>query len=67
MCGKDRNNRTIIFAEGLWLKKQKIFLYGFYPKQKNIFKQTQSFIDADPALISAVETVYPFANLKLCG
>ena len=69
MCGKNNNNRTVIFAEGLIIQETKELFVWLLNIIKNNFTALPKFIliDSDPALIAAVETVYPEANLKLCG
>jgi len=69
MCGKDNNNRTVIFAEGLIVQETSGLFIWLLEKAKAYFDRIPKFvlIDSDPALIKAVETVYPTSNLKLCG
>lgn len=69
LCGKDNNNKTIIFAQGLIAQETKELFSWVLSETKQYFEIEPKFvlIDADPALISAVEAIYPTANLKLCG
>lgn len=69
MCGKDNNNKTIIFAEGLIAQETTDQFSWFLSKAKEYFSKEPNFIliDSDPALINAVQSIYPNSNLKLCG
>jgi len=69
MCGKNENNRTIIFAEALIVQETTEQFTWLLNTAKNYFRKEPKFIliDADPALISAVGEVFPNTNLKLCG
>ena len=69
MCGKDNNNRTIIFAEGLIAQETGEQFEWLLKTAKEYFTREPDYIliDADPALINAVELIYPNSNLKLCG
>jgi len=69
LCGKDNNNKTIIFAQGLVSNETKEQFSWVLNQTKNYFNKDPKFIliDADPALIGAVEEVYTSSNLKLCG
>ena len=69
MCGKNNENKTIIFAEGLATHENIEQFSWFLLKVKDYIQRDPEFIltDADPALISSVEIVYPNSNLKLCG
>ena len=52
MCGKDENNRTIIFAEGLVAQENTEQFTWLLNMAKNYFRREPKFIliDADPAL-----------------
>ena len=69
LCGKDNNNRTVIFAEGLVIKETLELFKWLLERSKNYLTLDPKFIliDSDPALISANEDVFPTASLKLCG
>ena len=69
MCGKDNNNRTIIFAEGLIAQETTEQFSWLLSQAKGYFNKEPNFIliDSDPALIAAVESIYPNSNLKMCG
>jgi len=69
LCGKDNNNKTIIFSQGLIAQETKELFSWILNETKNYFNVDPKFvlIDADPALIGAVELTYPTANLKVCG
>ena len=69
MCGKDLNNKTIIFAEGLIALETLELFTWLLSKAKDYLGREPKFImtDADPGLVGAVQTVYPNSNLKLCG
>jgi hypothetical protein len=69
IAGKDNCNKTIIFAEGLIRSETKENLVWLLSCIKDYFKKSPKLIliDADPALISACETVFPNSKIKLCG
>jgi len=69
LCGKDNNNKTIIFAQGLVTQETLDQFNWLLTKVKEYFAKQPKFIliDADPSLIGAVENVFPISNLKLCG
>ena len=69
MCGKDNNNRTIIFAERLITQETTEQFSWLLSKAKEYFGRDPKFIliDADPALIASTEAIYPTSNIKLCG
>ena len=69
LCGKDNDNKTIIFAQGLIVQETKELFCWILSNAKNYFLVEPKFVltDADSALIGAVEAVYDKSNLKLCG
>jgi len=69
MVGKDLNNQTIIFAEGLIVQETKEMFIWLLNEAKNYLEVSPNFtlIDSDPGLIAAVESVFPLTNIKLCG
>jgi len=69
LCGKNNNNETVIFAQGLMSQETTEIFSWILEKAKTYWEQESNFVltDADPALISAVEKNFKDANLKLCG
>ena len=69
LCGRDNHNKTILFVEGL-ISQETIeqFRWFFIEVKKYFNKQPQVILmDADPALLAAVEQVFPQSISRICG
>lgn len=69
LCGKDNHNKTILFVEGLVSTESSEEFAWFFEQVKSYFGKEPKVVlmDADPALLSACQLVFPTAIKRVCG